>query len=157
MRVVSLKMNSNVYPLKNTNSHYLLLDTTIIPLCNSKISLIFLWGLILETQPIFQFTWCKFSNLIKKSQYLTIMQFLIPKQRNVFSAAVKSNFNIPVVDKLCMCVLRIYWKSQVLQIVVLDHFHMYTYWTAIYVRFLKQMCVFYLMYYILHLIFEILL
>ena len=37
-------MNSNVYPLKNTNSHYLLLITTIIPLCNSKISLIFLWG-----------------------------------------------------------------------------------------------------------------
>ena len=44
MRVVSLKMNSNVYPLKNTNSHYLLHNTTIIPLCNSKISLIFLWG-----------------------------------------------------------------------------------------------------------------
>ena len=42
MRVVSLKINSNVYPLKNTNSHYLLLNTTIIPLCNSKISLIFL-------------------------------------------------------------------------------------------------------------------
>ena len=37
-------MNSNVCPLKNTNSHYLLLNTTIIPLCNSKISLIFLWG-----------------------------------------------------------------------------------------------------------------
>ena len=41
MRVVLLKMNSNVYPLKNTNSHYLLLNTTIIPLCNGKISLIF--------------------------------------------------------------------------------------------------------------------
>ena len=36
------KMNSNVYPLKNTNSHYLLIITTIIPLCNGKISLIFL-------------------------------------------------------------------------------------------------------------------
>ena len=47
MRVVSLKINSNVYPLKSTNSHYLLLNTTIIPLCNSKISLIFLWGLAL--------------------------------------------------------------------------------------------------------------
>ena len=45
MRVVSLKINSNVYPLKNTNSHYLLLNTTIIPLCNGKISLIFLWGI----------------------------------------------------------------------------------------------------------------
>ena len=42
MRVVSLKMNSNVYPLKNTNSHYLLLNTTIIPLHSCKISLIFL-------------------------------------------------------------------------------------------------------------------
>ena len=37
-------MNCNVYPLKNTNSYYLLLNTTIIPLCNGKISLIFLWG-----------------------------------------------------------------------------------------------------------------
>ena len=37
-------MNSNVYPLKNTNSHYLLLNTTIIPLCNGKISLIFFEG-----------------------------------------------------------------------------------------------------------------
>ena len=44
MRVVSLKINSNVYPLKNTNSHYLLLNTTIITLCNSKISLIFFEG-----------------------------------------------------------------------------------------------------------------
>ena len=44
MRVVSLKMNSNVYPLKNTNSHYLLLNTTIVPLCNGKISLNFLRG-----------------------------------------------------------------------------------------------------------------
>ena len=41
VRVVSLKINSNVYPIKNTNSHYLLLNTTIIPLCNGKISLIF--------------------------------------------------------------------------------------------------------------------
>ena len=37
-------MNSNVYPLKNINSHYLLLNTTIIPLCNGKISLIFFEG-----------------------------------------------------------------------------------------------------------------
>ena len=44
MRVVLLKMSSNVYPLKNTNSQYLLLNTTIMPLCKSKISLIFLWG-----------------------------------------------------------------------------------------------------------------
>ena len=50
MRVVSLKMNSNVYPLKNTNSHCLLLNTTI-PLCNSKISLIFLWGKHKEKLP----------------------------------------------------------------------------------------------------------
>ena len=43
MRVVSQKMNSNVYPLKNTNSHhYLLPNTTIIPLCNGEISLTFL-------------------------------------------------------------------------------------------------------------------
>ena len=45
MKVVSLKMNSNDYPLKNTNYHYLLLNTTIIKLCNSKISLIFCEGI----------------------------------------------------------------------------------------------------------------
>ena len=36
------KMNANVYLLKNINSHYFLLNTTIIPLCNSKALLIFL-------------------------------------------------------------------------------------------------------------------
>ena len=40
--IVLLKINSNDYPLKSTNYHYLLLNTTIIPLCNSKTSLIFL-------------------------------------------------------------------------------------------------------------------
>ena len=47
MRVVSLKINSNVYLLKNTNSCYLLLNTTIIPLYNGKISLMFL-----QTHPV---------------------------------------------------------------------------------------------------------
>ena len=37
-------MNSNVYPLKNTNSHYLLLNNTIMPQCNGKISLMFCEG-----------------------------------------------------------------------------------------------------------------
>ena len=46
VRFVSLKMNSKVYPLKSTNSHYLLLNATIIPLCKGKISLIFLWGML---------------------------------------------------------------------------------------------------------------
>ena len=41
MRVVSLKINPNVYPLKNTNPHYLLFNTTIIPPYKGKISLIF--------------------------------------------------------------------------------------------------------------------
>ena len=36
VRVVSLKMNSDDYPLKNTNYHYLLLNTTIIPLCTNS-------------------------------------------------------------------------------------------------------------------------
>ena len=31
------------------------------------------------------------------------MQFLIPKQRNFFSAAVKNNFNMPRGDKLRTC------------------------------------------------------
>ena len=44
---VSLKMNSNVYPVKNTNPYYLLLNTTIIPLYNGKISHMFLWGRLL--------------------------------------------------------------------------------------------------------------
>ena len=44
MGAVLLKMNSKVYSLKNTNSHYLLLIATIIPLCNGEISLIFLGG-----------------------------------------------------------------------------------------------------------------
>ena len=55
MRVVQLKINSNVYPLKNTNSHYLLLNTTITPLCNGKISLIILWG---TGHANFHFNWC---------------------------------------------------------------------------------------------------
>ena len=46
MRVLSLKMNYNVYPLRNTNSHYLLLNTTIMPVCNGKISLFFGEGLL---------------------------------------------------------------------------------------------------------------
>ena len=33
-----------------------------------------------------------------------MMQFLIPKQRNFFSAAVKNNFNMPGLDKSHMCV-----------------------------------------------------
>ena len=32
------------------------------------------------------------------------MQFLIPKQRNFFSAAVKNNFNMPGGDKSRTCV-----------------------------------------------------
>ena len=66
MRVVSLKINSNVYSLKNTNFHYLLLNTTIIPLCNGKISLIFFWGKLLrycefprEGRPYVQYTFHK--------------------------------------------------------------------------------------------------
>ena len=38
MRAVLLKINSNVYLLKNTNSHYLLLNDTLIPLYDNKIS-----------------------------------------------------------------------------------------------------------------------
>ena len=38
---VSIKMNSNVYPLNNTNFHYLSLDITIMPLHNGKILLTF--------------------------------------------------------------------------------------------------------------------
>ena len=34
-------MNSNVYPLKSTISHHLLLNFTVIPLHNNKISLTF--------------------------------------------------------------------------------------------------------------------
>ena len=34
-------MNSNVYPLNNTNFHYLSLDITIMPLHNGKILLTF--------------------------------------------------------------------------------------------------------------------
>ena len=40
VRVVLLKMNYSFYSLKNTNSHYLLLNITI-PLHNDKISQIF--------------------------------------------------------------------------------------------------------------------
>ena len=41
-------MNSNDYPLKNTNYRYVLLNTTAMPLCNGKISLIFCEGNLLE-------------------------------------------------------------------------------------------------------------
>ena len=59
---------------------------------------------IRKIQSIFQFSRCKFSHLLTKSQYQSIMQFLIPKQRNFFSAAIKNNFNISRVDKLHTCV-----------------------------------------------------
>ena len=39
---------------------------------------------IREIQYIFQVPRCKFSHQAKKSQYQSIMQFLIPKQRNFF-------------------------------------------------------------------------
>ena len=55
--------------------------------------------IIREIQSIFQFLRCKFPHLFKKSRYQNTMQFLIPKQRNFFSAAVKSNFNMPGVDE----------------------------------------------------------
>ena len=51
MRAVSLKMNSNVYSLKNTNSHYLLLNTTTIPLCSAEISLTFCEGKLSNILP----------------------------------------------------------------------------------------------------------
>ena len=44
---VSLKIISNVYPVKNNNPYYLLLNTTIVPLYNGKISQIFLWQTLL--------------------------------------------------------------------------------------------------------------
>ena len=44
VRVVSLKMNSNVYPLKTTISHYLLHNITTIPPHKGKMSLTFCEG-----------------------------------------------------------------------------------------------------------------
>ena len=46
-----LKMNSNIYSLKVTNSHYLLLNITIIALHNGKISLIFCEGYLSFVAP----------------------------------------------------------------------------------------------------------
>ena len=46
-----LKMNSNVYSLKVTNSHYLLFNITIIALHNVKISLIFCEGYLSFVAP----------------------------------------------------------------------------------------------------------
>ena len=54
---------------------------------------------IREIQYIFQVPRCKFSHQAKKSQYQSIMQFLIPKQRNFFFAAVKNNFNMTDINK----------------------------------------------------------
>ena len=56
----------------------------------------------------FSISRCKFSYLVKKSQYQSIMQFLILKHRNLFFAAVKNNFNMPGVDKSRMCVCYIF-------------------------------------------------
>ena len=58
-------MDSNVYPLKCTNSLYLLLNVTLIPLHNGTISLIFLWGNHFE-----KLIGCKFCNN-EKQQILT--------------------------------------------------------------------------------------
>ena len=53
---------------------------------------------------IFQFSQCKFSHIVNKSQYQSIIQYFIPKQRNFSSAAVQNSFNMPGVDKLCPCI-----------------------------------------------------
>ena len=69
MRVVSLKMNSNVLPTKNTNSHYLLLNTTKIPLSNGKISLIFFCdgSLNVDTSVLAHAIYTFYINTIKKT------------------------------------------------------------------------------------------
>ena len=54
--------------------------------------------------PFFSFHDASFPTYSKKSWYQSIMQFLIPKQGNLFSAAFKNNFNMPGVDKSCTCV-----------------------------------------------------
>ena len=57
------------------------------------------WIVIQEIWSIFQFSRCKISHLVKKSQYQSIKQFLIPKQRNTFLTAVKNSFNMTGIDK----------------------------------------------------------
>ena len=71
MRVGSLKINSNVYPLKNTNSHYLLLDITIIPLHNGKIPRIFFVRVIISKKSaMVKYSLSEFSKLLKSSKYI---------------------------------------------------------------------------------------
>ena len=94
--------------------------------------------------------------LVKKWWYQSIMQFLVPKQRNFFSAAVKSNFNIPGIGKLCM------WVCYLLKIIKFTNCctwsFLYIFNNNLCVRFLKQgMYVFRFMFYIFHPIFQILL
>ena len=48
----------------------------------------------------FQLSQGKFSHLVKKSQFQSIMQFLISRQTNFFSSAVRNNFSMPGADKL---------------------------------------------------------
>ena len=48
--------------------------------------------MIQEIQSIFQFSRSKFFHLVKKPQYQSIIQFLIPKQKNKTSVVVKTQF-----------------------------------------------------------------
>ena len=106
---------------------------------------------------IFQFLWCKFSHLVKNSWYQSLMQFLNPKQRNFFSAAVKNNFNVPGMVKLHTCI------HYILRIITFTNCHTwsfsFTYLTIICTSgFLIQgIYVYHFMFYILHPIFKILL
>ena len=59
---------------------------------------------IREIQFIFQLSRCKSSHVVKTSWYQSIMQFHIPKQRNLCSAAVKNNLNMPGIEKSRTCV-----------------------------------------------------
>ena len=56
-------------------------------------------------QKLWTYLQCKFSNLVEKSWYQSIMQFIILNTETVFPAAVKNSFDMPDVDKSRTCVL----------------------------------------------------
>ena len=53
----------------------------------------------------FQLSRCKFSHLVKKSQYQSMIQFFIPKQRNItfILLLLKHNFNMHVLREQFYC------------------------------------------------------
>ena len=118
-------MNSNVYPLKNTNSHYLLLNTTIIPLCNGKISLIFLWG------HVYLFNWFSGSRSVVKT--VLYLHYIFLTQRRTDFDRLKRNTNDGTIAFLTS-----WWLTAIVNLWKISWISFFSFFIRIF--FVKYMC-----------------